>query len=129
MLNIRLAPAAEQDIEEILVWTHQRVGESIRLRYEALLVQALLDLAEDPKRAGVIVRKEIGRGVHSYHLRFSRVHVETATGRIRKPRHLLLFRAMAEGVLEVGRVLHDNMELSQHLPPGYPSDVPDDSDP
>ena len=34
-----LAPAAEQDIESILSWTHERFGERARLRYEALLIR------------------------------------------------------------------------------------------
>ena len=76
MFGIRLSPSAESDIEGILAWTDKRFGESIRIRYEALLVQAMLDLSEDPKRVGVELRREIGKGVHSYHLRFSRDHVE-----------------------------------------------------
>ena len=125
MFSIRLSPLAESDIEGILDWTDKRFGESIRIRYEALLVQAMLDLTEDPKRVGVELRREIGKGIHSYHLRFSRDHVEKSIGRIRKPRHFVLFRQKSDGVLEVGRILHDSMELSRHLPPEYQSDDSD----
>ncbi|MCB0325912.1 MAG: type II toxin-antitoxin system RelE/ParE family toxin [Bdellovibrionales bacterium] len=125
MRNIRLAPAAEKDIEGILAWSDRRFGETVRLRYEALLVQSLLDLSEDSQRVGVELRTELGTGIYSYHLRFSRDRVEKTIGRIQKPRHFLLFRAAKDGALEVGRVLHDSMELSKHLPPEY---HPDDSD-
>jgi toxin ParE1/3/4 len=40
-----IAPAAEHDIESILIWTHEHFGEQARLRYEALLVQAIVNVA------------------------------------------------------------------------------------
>ncbi len=118
MARFVLSPAAEQDILSILAWTHQQFGENARLRYEALLGQAILDVAEDPERIGVIRREEIREGAFTYHLWHSRLRVDTSVGRVRKPRHFLLFR-VADGVVEIGRVLHDSMDLDRHLPEGY----------
>lgn len=119
MARFRLSLLAEQDIEEILAWTHAQFGERIRLRYEELLVQAILDLAQDAGRDGSLKRPELAKGAFTYHLRHSRDHVSPAIGRIRKPRHFLLYRITADGCLEIGRVLHDSMDLALHLPTGY----------
>jgi plasmid stabilization system protein ParE len=59
MPDIRLSPRAEQDIEAILAWTHEEFGEKARLRYEALLTRAILDVAESPERGGSHERPEI----------------------------------------------------------------------
>ena len=118
MSRIILSPVAEQDILSILAWTHQQFGEQTRVRYEALLVQAILDVADNPGRSGVAQRDEICAKAFTYHLWHSRLNVEKSAGRIRKPRHLLLFRVAEEGV-EIGRVLHDSMDLERHLPLEY----------
>ena len=120
MTQVRLSPLAERDIEAILAWSHTHFGESVRLRYEALLVQAILDLAKDPNCSGSLERPELSKGACTYHLRHSRDHVSRSVGRIRRPRHLLLFRLMDDGSLEVSRVLHDSIDLIQHVPPDEP---------
>lgn len=122
MMRIRIAPAAERDVEAILAWSHQEFGEQVRLRYEELLVQAILDLAEDPERAGSAARLELAPGARTYHLRSSRDHVGPPTGRVRTPRHFIVYRVGTDGCLEIGRVLHESMDLSRHLPPGYQAD-------
>ena len=105
-----LSPAAEQDIASILAWTHENFGQPARLRYEALLVRAILDVAETPDRAGSHNRPEIGVGIRSYHLLHSRRRVSAAAGRVKLPRHFLLFRVRADRTIEIGRVIHDSMD-------------------
>lgn len=111
-----LAPAAEQDIESILSWTQEHFGEKIRLRYEALLVRAIVDVAQRPDRSGSIERPEISAFTRTYHLYHSRNRVAAGVRKIRKPRHFLLYRPIADGGVEIVRVLHDSMELNRHLP-------------
>ena len=118
--RLRLSDEAQGDVEAILAWTHGQFGEEIRLRYEELLVQAFLDLANDPARPGTLERPELAKGAFTYHLRHSRDRVSHSVGRIRKPRHFLLYRVAADGFLEIGRVLHDSMDLARHLPSDYP---------
>lgn len=113
-----ISPAAERDIQSILAWTHERFGQQARLRYEALLVRAILDVVDDPERAGSHSRPEIAPAARTYHLWHSRDRVEPAGDRVRQPRHLLLYRTRADGRVEIGRVLHDRMDLAQHLPEG-----------
>ena len=57
--------------------------------------------------------------VRSYHLRHSRDRARALGGFVRQPRHLLLYRAMVPGIIGVGRLLHDAMEVERHLPAGY----------
>lgn len=121
MPQLRLSQEAQEDIEAILAWTDEQFGDGIRVRYEELLVQALPDLAEDPGRPGTIQRPELTKGAFTYHLRHSRDRVSRTRGRIRKPRHFLLYRVAADGYLEIGRVLHDSMDLGPHLPTDYQS--------
>jgi toxin ParE1/3/4 len=59
MSQYRLSPTAERDIDAILEWSHVQFGEQGRLRYEALLAQAIKDVTEDPERAGSHDRPEI----------------------------------------------------------------------
>ncbi|QDU80152.1 Plasmid stabilization system protein [Polystyrenella longa] len=119
MLRVRLAPAAEQDIESILRWTHETFGEQTRLLYEELLIQAILDLQTDPARAGSQRRPELVNEARSYHLRSSRDNVHQSIGRIHKPRHFLIFRVGRDSFLEIARILHDSMDLAKHLPQDY----------
>lgn len=125
MPQFRLSPRAQQDIEAILTWTHGHFGEQARFRYQALLVRAILDLAAEPNRPACIPRPELAAGAMTYHVLHSRNHVPNSTGRVRKPRHFLLFRIAADGCLEISRVLHDSMDLERHLPQEYQTPAPD----
>lgn len=114
-----ISPAAERDIQSILTWTHERFGLQGRVRYEALLVRAILDVADDPRRTGSQTRSEIAPAARTYHLWHSRDRVEPAGERVRRPRHFLLYRTRDDGRVEIGRVLHERMDLAQHLPDDY----------
>jgi len=113
-----LSPRAEEDIAAILAWTDEHFGRAARRRYEALLVQAILDVAADPERPGATTRPEIAADARTYHLWHSRRRVSARVGRVQTPRHFLLFRVAGERI-EIGRVLHDSMDLPRHLPPEY----------
>jgi toxin ParE1/3/4 len=114
-----LSPAAERDIASILAWTHEHLGERARLRYEALIVQAIVDLAENPTRPGSVPRIDLSREARTYHLWHSRRRVDTTVGRVRQPRHFLVFRMTQANQIEIGRVLHDSMDLPSNLPDEY----------
>lgn len=87
----------------------------MRLRYQELLAQTLIDLGANPERVGSVTRPEISQAARSYHLSFSRMRVSSTIGRVRRPRHFVVFR-IVEDVLEVARILHDSMDLTQNLP-------------
>lgn len=118
-----LAPAAERDIQEILAYSQEHFGEESRLRYEELLGRAILDVADEPELTGSALRAEIADTVRTYHLYFSRNRVASPPGRVKRPRHFLLYRITPEGDVEIGRVLHDSMDLERHLPEKYRTDT------
>ena len=128
MARYVVAPAAEEDIESILAWTQEHLGERARLRYEALLIQAIIDVGASPELPGSNSRPEITASARTYHLFHSRNRVAAEVGRVKKPRHILLYRFRTEGAIEIGRVLHDSMDLERHLPAEYRSLSGDDDD-
>ncbi|TKT46604.1 type II toxin-antitoxin system RelE/ParE family toxin [Rhizobium sp. LC145] len=119
MADFRLSAVAEADLVELLAWTQERFGTQARLRYERLLVVALHDIAVEPQRPGSTLRPELGEDIRSYHLRHSRDRARNESGVVRRPRHLLLYRIAHPGLVGVGRVLHDAMEIERHLPTDY----------
>lgn len=114
-----IAPTAERDIESILIWTHENFDAAARRRYAKLLTQAILEVAENPELPGSSSRPEIASNAHTYHIAGSRNNVMPAKDRVKKPRHLLLYRVRSDGRVEIGRVLHDSMDLARHLPSVY----------
>jgi toxin ParE1/3/4 len=113
--HVIIAAAAQRDVESILAWTHEHFGEKARLRYEAILCQAIVDVAENPDRTGCHLRPEVAAGARTYHLWHSRDRVASKP-RVSHPRHFLLFRTRDDGRIEIGRVLHDSMDFNQYLP-------------
>jgi len=109
---------ARRDIAAIVRWSVRHFGEQAALRYEALILQAMRDIADDPEWPGSAARPELmAKGVRTYHLSFSRMRVSEP--RVRNPRHLLLYRCSPADVVVVVRVLHDARDLARHLPPEY----------
>jgi toxin ParE1/3/4 len=111
--TLNLSAPAQDDIVQILAWTQEAFGDIGRTRYESLITSALIDLRNDPGRAGVRQRDDIGTGICTYHLASSRKRVATAR-QVAKPRHFVLFR-VSRNVIEVARLLHEVMDFSQHL--------------
>ncbi len=114
MAHYRLTHAAQGDIVSILAWSHDQFGEEARQRYEALIVAAIRDAATHSDQSGLLIRPELGEGVFAWHLAQSRTH--SPGGKVHRPRHFLICRYEG-GVLVVGRILHDAMELRRHLDP------------
>lgn len=58
-------------------------------------------------------REDLRPGIRSFHLRHARS--TDPAGRVRRPVHVLYYRAVAPGLIEIVRVLHERMEPSRHL--------------
>lgn len=112
MRQVRLTQSARADIVDILAWSHEQFGTEARLRYEALTVAAVRDVADHAGGLDGTPRPELGEGVYSWHLRRSRAR--SPAGAVHWPRYLLVYRHDHEMVV-IGRVLHDAMELHRHL--------------
>jgi toxin ParE1/3/4 len=108
---LRLSKAAERDLEGIFASSEAQFGEAVADRYRRLVSAALQDLRDDASRAGV--QSLAGSGARLYHLRHGRRRLERGQS-IARPRHLLAFRIISGGIV-ILRVLHDAMDLPQHL--------------
>lgn len=114
MAKYRISHDAQADIFDILRFTHNRFGDATRRRYQALIGAALEAVASDPQQVGSISREELGAGLRSIHLVYCRSMPNV--GKVVRPRHFVFYRVATDQVLEVVRVLHDSMDLDQHLP-------------
>ena len=104
--RVRLGVAAELDFANILKWTAENFGARQSRLYRDTLVQAIGELANGPDVAGSKARDEIKRGLRTLHI----------ARRGRRGRHFLLYRVAAGRIIEIGRILHDSMDLQRHLP-------------
>lgn len=125
-LRVVLAPSARNDIREAVIWNQERFGEHAAQRYRDLIKQALRDLVADPQRPGLAERRDIAPGIRTYHLFFSRERARGASGVVKRPQHLLVYRRRDEQTIDVLRVIHEARDLERHLPE---EDLPDPDDP
>ena len=113
MARFRLSSLARSDLAQILVVSGERWGLEGRRRYRALLTAAMRKVAAQPDGAATRDRAELSRGVRSLHLRHARVGEGEA--RVKQPAHVLFYRVVRPGLVEIVRVLHERMEPSRHL--------------
>ncbi|KNX79202.1 plasmid stabilization protein ParE [Pseudomonas sp. 250J] len=111
--TIRIAPQAYTDIADILRFTQVRLGESVRNRYQDLLQETFVALAEQPTPEGSKMRDELSPGLRSLHLSF--ITLQMTEGRVMRPRHIVFYRTGTDQIIEILRVLHDAMEVAQNL--------------
>jgi toxin ParE1/3/4 len=113
MGRFRLSVLARADLADILSVSAERWGPEGRRRYAALLAAAMRKVAADPDGATTRDRAELSRSIRSFHLRHARI------GRgdppIRQAVHILFYRAVRPGLVEIVRVLHERMEPNSHL--------------
>lgn len=111
-LKLRFSKRAVRDIEGILAHTLQEFGEGQYEEYKELIRAALADVAADPNRPTARRRPEL--------------HADARTFHIARPgkdaRHFLLYRVSGDRFVDIGRLLHDSMDLRRHLPKGFGSE-------
>jgi toxin ParE1/3/4 len=113
MPSFRLSRLAEADLVGILAASSRQWGADGRSRYAALLAAAMRKIATEPEGPTTRRRDELRPGIRSFHLRHARG--ADPAGRVRRPAHVLYYRAVAPGLIEIVRVLHERMEPSQQL--------------
>jgi toxin ParE1/3/4 len=70
-------------------------------------------VAADPAGLSTAERAELLPGLRSFHIRHSRE--ESSEHRVGSPVHVLYYRLVAPGVLEIVRVLHERSEPGRHI--------------
>jgi toxin ParE1/3/4 len=113
MARYRLSPLAEDDLAHILATSEDRWGAERRRHYAAIIVAAMRKVAADPNGPATRDRAELSTGVRSFHLRHARSGDPGVN--VKRPVHVLFYRAVAPGLIEIVRVLHERMEPRRHL--------------
>lgn len=116
MPRYRLSEPALADIAALLRVSAARHGDAARLRYRALLTTALRRIAADPTGPATVDRGDLLPGVRSLHIRHAKA--ESREAPVREPVHVVFYRVVEPGVVEVVRVLHERMEPSRHVGEG-----------
>lgn len=113
MARYRLSRLAEADLARILETSGERWGREGRRRYAALLATAMRGIAAEPLGPTTRERPDLLPGIRSFHLRHARAG--NPDEKVRQPVHVLYYRAVAPGLIEIVRVLHDRMEPSRQV--------------
>ncbi|MBP6011265.1 MAG: type II toxin-antitoxin system RelE/ParE family toxin [Alphaproteobacteria bacterium] len=116
MVQVRLSGPAQADLDRILQRSLDVFGESARDRLEELLKAGLQLIADDPWRGRR--RDDISRDLLTFHLSLARRSARKRGATVTHPRHLFVYHVPNTDVVEILRVLHDAMDLAQHLPGG-----------
>lgn len=109
MWHIDFSELALKDIDACLSWTRDKFGSVQMRRYQVLIKSSIKEIRKDPN--GPLIRRhpEIHPDARIIHL-----------SRIGQPAsHYLLFRFVNDETIEIGRLLHDRMELLEQLPDEY----------
>lgn len=121
MARFRLSRPAQADLTQILATSAERWGIDGRRRYAATLAAAMRQVATDPKGPTTRDRVELRRGIRSFHIRHAVGDLREL--KVRRPVHVLYYRVVQPGLVEIVRVLHERMEPGRHL-----AAVPEDKD-
>jgi plasmid stabilization system protein ParE len=106
---VRLSAAAEADVDAIIGWTAEYLGDARAHTYAKTLVAALRDLNEGPALSGAAERNEVAKGLFSLHV----------GQRGRTGHHVMLFRLGTDEerlCIDVLCVLHEAMDLQRPVP-------------
>ena len=113
MARYRLTASARRDIGSILRTSEERHGRDPRTRYAALLLAALRRVAEHPQGRATYDRGDLRPGFRSFHIRHSRN--ESREAPVASPVHVIFYRVLQAGAVEIVRVLHERMEPGPHV--------------
>lgn len=113
MARFCLARPAEADLANILAISAERWGAESRRRYAAILAAAMRMIAANPEGPLTQNRTALLPGLRSFHIRHVRGAAPQAT--VSRPVHVLYYRTIQPGLIEIVRVLHERMEPSRHF--------------
>ena len=113
MASFRFSLLARADLAQILATSAERWGIEGRRRYAAVLAAAMRQVAAEPEGPTTRDRGDLSPSIRSFHLR--NVRAAKAEAQVRRPVHVVYYRVVRPGLMEVVRVLHERMEPSRHL--------------
>jgi toxin ParE1/3/4 len=111
--RFRLSRLAQSDLAHVLATSATQWGAHGSRRYSTLLTAAMLKVAADPEGPAGQDRGDLARGVDSLHLRHARA--DDPEAKVGRPAHILYYRVVRPGLVEIVRVLHERMEPSRYI--------------
>jgi len=114
MSKVIVSAPAKRDIRDVLAWSLRQFGDLAADRYGALVATAINQLTENSSPVGSRNHAELPEGLRIYHLRNVVDQAELKTGKVKNPRHFIVYRPAAD-LVEIIRVLHDSMDLQRHV--------------
>jgi toxin ParE1/3/4 len=113
MARYWLSRPAKADIAALLRTSEARHGKEARIRYRGLLSAAMRRVAVQPHGPTTADQGEILDGLRSFHIRHSRN--ESKDDQVGDPVHVIFYRPVEPGLVEIVRVLHERMKPSRHV--------------
>jgi toxin ParE1/3/4 len=107
--KVTFSPSAVADVDDIYAWTGAHFGLMQAEKYLELIELSVDEIAVRPD--GPLTRRHPGMHPDARTLHLARTGLHA--------KHFLLFRHTEDGEIEVGRLLHDAMDLAEHLPEEY----------
>lgn len=107
--EIRFSGRAVRDMERVLARTLADFGQRQRDAYESLMRDAIAAILTDPFAPPARHRPELHPDVRTFHI----------GRRGRQARHFFMYKLVGGQRIDVGRLLHDSMDLRRHLPRGF----------
>jgi toxin ParE1/3/4 len=110
-VGYRLVGRASERIDAILLESARGWGVDAAERYLRLILAAMTAVGDCPTEVG---SRELPRvsGLRTYHLRSARRLVEPEF-RVAEPRHLIIYRQIPGGEVEILSLVHDRMLLAR----------------
>ncbi len=102
----RLSGPAETQLGHILTDSLQGWGNAGRDRYAAPVIAAMQYVADRPDRLG---SRQIEGTLRINHIRHSRRRPSDPADRVRRPRHILVYEAATDGVVEILGLFYDGI--------------------
>lgn len=106
MGSLRLSQRAKLDIVQILEWTRDHFGDNQVAIYGALVNSALREIEQNPLHARSRSRVDLQQHIRTFAI----------ARKGKNARHLIVHRADGGFEIQVLRVLHESMDIVQHLP-------------
>lgn len=113
MARYRLSEPAEADVAAILRRSEELHGKQASTRYRACLTAAMRRVAIDPEGRSTVDHADLVPDIRGFRIRHSRN--ESREAPVANPVHVIFYRIVRPGVVEIVRVLHDRMEPNEHL--------------
>ena len=113
-MDVIIAPMARSDIASILAWTEENFGPQTLKRYGSLIARGIEQVAENPELAGSRANGQNRRELPDLSSILQSKVIWADLGTEFAILDIFCFFTLTESnVVEIGRVLHDSMELSR----------------